>query len=380
MRLGVYVHVPFCRSLCAYCDFPRTVYRPHLARRYVDALIREIEIRSRLPSVARAEVDTVYFGGGTPSCLPLPLLSRIVKALTTNLRLLSEVEFTLEANPESATHELLRQLRRLGVNRLSLGAQTFDRRILRLLRRRHEPEQVEEAVRGARRAGFENLNLDLIYGLPGQTLEGFKRDLEKALSLSPQHLSLYALSVHPETPLGRWVDEGKVSLPSDDEVADMYEWALSRLEGEGFVHYEISNFALPGFECRHNLKYWLNRPYLGLGAGAWSYLNGWRRGNVSKVDEYIERIEKGLDPADKAERPSLLRRASETLILGLRLTKGYDLSLLTRRYGSGTLSCFLPELEELAKEGLLRMEGRRAVLTVRGMLLGNRVWARLLKP
>ena len=379
MRLGLYVHIPFCRSLCHYCDFPRTLYDPDLAVEFVEALLLEIRRRAGLPSVRGAVVDTIYFGGGTPTCLPVELLGRIVEAIFENFEVLPGAEFTVEANPESATYELLSALRGMGANRISIGAQTFDPKILRAIGRIHTPEDVERAVEDARRAGFDNLNLDLIYGLPGQTVEGFLSDLDEALSLGPKHISLYALSLHEGTPLYERVSRGEASLPSDDEVAEMFEAARGRLGEEGFSHYEISNFALPGFECRHNLKYWLGEPYLGLGPGAWSFINGWRRGNVPDVREYVRLLREGREPVAEVQRPPRLRRASELLILGLRLVGGYDLRLLSRRYGRAILSEFLPELRALSEEGLLVLEEDVARLSERAIPVANRVWARLLR-
>lgn len=379
MRLGLYVHIPFCRSLCFYCDFPRRVYDPGLAREFVEALLLEVRRRARLPSVRGAVVDTVYLGGGTPTCLSLRLLRGIVKAVFENFNVLPDAEFTVEANPESATLEVLSALREMGANRISIGAQTFDPEILRTIGRIHGPEDVAEAVEAARRAGFSNVNLDLIYGLPGQTLEGFLSDIETALSLRPKHLSLYALSLHEGTPLYERASKGEVELPSDEETASMFETAKERLERAGFVHYEISNFALPGFECRHNLKYWLSEPYLGLGPGAWSFLNGWRRGNVADVCEYVRLLREGREPTSEAERPSRLRRASERLILGLRLVRGFDLREILRRYGRGMLREFTPEIEALSSEGLLVVEDGVARLSEGALPVANRVWARLLR-
>lgn len=379
MRLGLYVHIPFCRSLCFYCDFPRTVYEPNLAREFVKALLLEIRLRVKLASVRSAEVDTVYFGGGTPTCLPAGLLRRIVKAIFENFNILPGAEFTVEANPESATPEVLSALREMGANRISMGAQSFDPRILRAIGRIHEPEEVTKAMEEARKTGFENLNLDLIYGLPGQTLEGFLRDIEEALSLRPQHLSLYALSLHEGTPLYQSVSRGEEKLPSDEEVVSMFEVVREKLKKEGFVHYEISNFSLPGFECRHNLKYWLSEPYLGLGPGAWSFLGGWRRGNVKDVAEYVRLLREGRNPKEEAERTSRLRRASEVLILGLRLVRGFDLRLLSKRYGREMLSEFLPELKELSEEGLLALEDKFARLSEGVLPVANLVWRRLLQ-
>jgi len=379
MRLGLYIHIPFCRSLCHYCDFPRRAYDPEMAQKFVKALLVEARRRAERPLARRSVVDTIYMGGGTPTCLPPRLLKRIVKAIFDCFEVLPDAEFTVEANPESATYDLLSALRGMGVNRISIGAQTFDPRILRTIGRAHAPEDIGRAVEDARRAGFENVNLDLIYGLPGQTLKGFLLDLERALSLRPQHLSLYALSLHKGTPLHRRVLRGEVRLPSEEETADMFEAARERLKRAGFVHYEISNFSLPGFECKHNLKYWLGEPFLGLGPGAWSFLNGWRRGNVADVSEYVRLLGEGREPLSEAQRPPRLRRASELLILGLRLVQGFDLRRLNRRYGRRVLSEFLPELRALSSEGLLILEGDMVRLSEQAIPVANRVWERLLR-
>src|SRR5712692_323497 len=278
---GVYLHIPFCRSHCSYCDFATGMYEGELADRYVNSLIREITRWSEVDSPAA--VDTIYFGGGTPSLLKPAQIERILKAVRDCFRLVGGAEITLELNPgdggasAAARQETVREFRRLGINRASFGAQTFDDRELKQLGRTHTSADIRSTFQRLREAGFENINFDLIAGLPGQTLRGWKRNLDEALELRPEHLSLYLLDVHEGTPLADQIHSGAQPKPDDDLAAEMYRVMIERVTVAGYQHYEISNFCLPGFQSRHNTKYWSGAPYYGFGCSAHSYDGARRR-------------------------------------------------------------------------------------------------------
>ncbi len=393
--LGLYVHIPFCRVRCSYCDFNTYAGLEDLMPAYVDALTREMAWYGVHPWVQAAVVDTVYFGGGTPSLLPLPLWERLFDALHRHFRLAPEVEITVEANPETLTPDLLRGLRGLGVNRLSMGMQAVHPQDLRLLGRSHDFPTVIRAVALARRAGFDNLNLDLIFGLPGQPLVRWQEALAWALRLAPEHLSCYALTLEHGTPLQVWVRRGRVPPVDDDLAADMYLWALEALEQAGYRHYEISNWARGGHACRHNLKYWRYEPYLGLGAGAHGFWRipgqGVRLANVLAPRVYIARLGRQRPPAGEVQElgsPAVVSRqyltpddmALELALMGLRLTReGLPDGRFREVVGRSLADFFADALPELRDLGLVDWDGRHLRLTRRGLLLANRVWVRLME-
>jgi len=379
--VSLYLHIPFCLAKCSYCDFasyplPSTWYSP-----YVEALVAEVQATGA--QWAHSPLSTVYVGGGTPTVLPPPLLTRLLEAAAEAFDLTQGAEITVEANPGTISQDSLVALRQSGANRLSFGVQSFQPALLALMGRIHSSEQAREAVHLARRAGFENVNLDLIYGLPGQTLGQWTADLTAALALAPDHLSLYALTVEPGTPLARRVSCHEVPAPEADLAADMYELAEERLAVAGFVHYEVSNWAraLPGGSDRraeHNLTYWLNLPYAGCGAAAHSWLEGQRRANVRRPREYIECIQSGRRPVLEEEciTPELER--AETMILGLRLLDGVSRAAFRQRFGLDPVSLYPEAIAESQELGLLQVDEDRIRLTRRGLLLGNQVFMRFL--
>ncbi|MGQ9666125.1 MAG: radical SAM family heme chaperone HemW [Anaerolineae bacterium] len=323
--------------------------------------------------------QTVYIGGGTPSILPIPLLERILQALRWAFPLPAEAEISLEANPGTVDRRGLRRLRALGINRLSIGVQSFLDSELRLLGRIHTAEEARQAFRWAREAGFDNLNIDLIFGLPRQSLGDWMQSLEEALDLAPQHISLYALSVEEGTPLAEMIERGKLPALDDDQMADMYIYAGERLEQAGYLHYEISNWALPGWMCRHNLGTWRNEPYLGFGAAAHSHLGRRRWWNVRDPQTYMARIEAGLSPTDGEEALSEEMDMAETMILGLRLVQeGVEVERFRRRYGRTPAEAYPDVLTRLAAQGLIEISSERIRLTRHGRLLGNQVFAQFL--
>ncbi|MGA2285448.1 MAG: radical SAM family heme chaperone HemW [Dehalococcoidia bacterium] len=387
---SVYVHIPFCRAKCAYCDFNSYARQERLIPEYVEALLREATFWAEKGAVGR--VDTLYFGGGTPSLLPAAEAERLLAGLRRLFAIADDAEITFEANPESASPDQLRALRRIGVNRLSLGIQSFDDGELRLLGRIHDAATAEAAFRAARKAGFDAVSLDLIFGLPGQSLAAWRRSLERAVELAPEHLSLYALTLEDGTPLARRVARGECAEPDADTQADMYDWSSERLASAGYEQYEISNWARSGRRCRHNLTYWRCEPYLGLGAGAHSYLGDWRFANAKSPRRYISAIERlgamrtigstgapaKLPQVRSAERLDAATALADALILGLRLNDGVSRESLGRRFGVDVGERYRDEIAYLTEVGLLESVDGCMRLTARGRLLGNEVFQRFL--
>lgn len=371
--LALYLHVPFCRRRCHYCNFNTYAGLEELFVPYVAALAGEVRRAGQ-----GEQVGTVFFGGGTPSILPVALLANLLAACYDAFVVDADAEISLEANPGTVDEASLADLRRLGINRLSFGVQSAHPNELALLGRWHTFEQAVQAVSTARAAGFDNLSLDLIYGLPGQSPNHWKATLHAALTLSPDHLSAYCLTVEDGTPLAAWVASGQVPTPDPDLAADMYELTESILEQAGFVHYEISNWARPGHECRHNLVYWRNGAYLGFGAGAHSHRDGRRWWNVPTPAEYVARLQAGETPQAAAEEIDATLAMGETMMLGLRLREGVSAEAFRERFGSDLAEVYGQALDELAAQGLIEWVRQRVRLTARGRLLGNRVFAQFL--
>ena len=287
--IGLYLHIPFCTAKCGYCDFNSYAGHEHMIPSYADTLVKDAGLWRE--AVGGREVETVFFGGGTPSLNPVEEMAKILAGMRGAFEIAVDAEVALEANPGSITTEYLRGLRDIGFNRLSIGIQSFDDEELVVLDRIHTGEDARAAFASARAAGFDNVNLDLIYGLSEQPLSAWQGNLEEALALGPEHLSLYALTVEDGTPLARDVERGRVQAPDPDMQAEHYEWTQERLTRAGYEHYEISNWARPGHRCKHNLVYWENREYLGLGAGAHSFLNGVRFSTVLLPNRYAELVD-----------------------------------------------------------------------------------------
>jgi oxygen-independent coproporphyrinogen III oxidase len=400
--LSLYLHAPFCQVRCAYCDFNTYAGLDGLMAPYARALAHEVRLVGEAAEAAGAAlpVHTVFFGGGTPSLLPLEHYASIFAALRAAHTLTPEAEITLEANPGTVDQAYLDGLRALGVNRLSFGVQSSHAAELKLLDRLHSFDDVIRAVRQARRAGFDDstggLNLDLIFAVPHQTMNMWQTTVERVLALAPEHLSLYALSLENGTPLRSWVYRGLLPMPEADLAADMYNWASETLAAHGYRQYEISNWALskdeggrrkdeslqPSFACRHNLQYWRNRPYLGLGAGAHGCAGGTRYSNVLAPGAYIERLTTGAErgypfsPALLQSTPQTRDDAmGETMMLGLRLVdEGVRAEDFQARFGIGLGEQYGRRLRHLQQLGLLEWDAVGARLTRAGRLLGNRVF------
>ncbi|MCA1899679.1 MAG: radical SAM family heme chaperone HemW [Chloroflexi bacterium] len=403
--VSVYIHIPFCKHRCAYCDFNTYAGQEALIPAYVNALLREIElVLSDHPTIRLSDyqtirpsdcptIKTVFFGGGTPSLLAPEQFDSILKTLRKFFAFAPDVEITIEANPGTVNAEQLKRLRETGINRVSLGVQSANTEELRMLERVHDFFAVIQSVADARKAGFDNLNLDLIYGLPQQTLASWKTTLARALDLRPEHISAYALTLEHGTPFGRWANKGLLPIPDPDLAAEMYEWAMDYLSKSGYTQYEISNWAKANsefkiqnseFMCRHNLQYWRSLPYLGFGAGAHGYANGYRYSNVLRIKTYIERLVNLQFPiAHFPLSPTVVNKHKQTeqddisdyMINNLRLTEaGVSNADFKSRFGRGLLEVFPKEIGELIRDGLLEQNGESYRLTRRGRLLGNRAF------
>jgi putative oxygen-independent coproporphyrinogen III oxidase len=394
---SLYVHIPFCTAKCTYCDFNSFAGQDSLMRPYAHAVVAEAALWA---AVMRGRlVETVFFGGGTPSLLPLEHMATIVSGIKSSFNLAPGAEMTLEANPGTVDAAHLAGLYRLGFNRLSFGVQSFHDDELLQLERIHGRREVAEAYDWAREAGFENVNLDLIFGLAGQTIERWQENLEAAIEMAPEHLSLYALTLEEGTPLTRDVGRGRAEAPDPDLQADMYEWTCERLATTGYKQYEISNWARPGRECRHNLVYWHNGDWLGLGAGAHSHLFDERFADVANPRRYIELVgeSRGPNPGNVGEAfrppvsgapamrqttfcepPDRSREMSETVILALRLREGLDLAAFACRFGVAVEEVFGPAIEETRALGLTEIVGGRLRLRDEAVLVGDEAMLRFL--
>ena len=374
-KLGIYIHIPFCRSKCDYCDFYSLAGREEEMDAYQKALLAHL--RETAPLTRHMEVDTIYFGGGTPSFYGAKRLKELLAALKKRFRVTRDAEITLEGNPDSVDAKMLTVLRRAGFNRLSLGVQSADDRQLASVHRPHTFEQARQAVAAARQAKLKNLSLDLIYGLPGQDLASWKDTLERVLSLEPEHLSVYGLKVEEGTELARRVERGE-QLPDDDLQADMYLWAVERLAQAGYSQYEISNFAKPGLQSRHNLRYWMMGPYLGFGPGAHSDFGGRRYSFVRDLDQYISGVLGGGSIIDSSELIPDRERSCEYLMLRLRTTQGIEEWEYRRTYfmNFDPLEALLLKFEQ---QGWAERDGRRWRLTPKGFLVSNQLIGQLLE-
>ena len=357
-RAGIYVHVPFCLTRCGYCDFNAYAGLDELKHRYLRALVGEAALAA--PSWESVDVSSVFLGGGTPTTMTPGDLRTVLASLREAFDVAPVAEVTIEANPDTVVEASLAGLLAAGYTRLSIGAQSFDPSVLRSLERLHSPESVRKAFIAARAAGYANVNLDLIYGAHGETLGSWERTLEETIALAPEHVSAYALTIEPATPLGRAVARGRVPAPDPDVQADMFQLACSMLAEAGYVHYEVSNWAKPGYECMHNLGYWRRQPYLGLGAGAHSYRDDRRWWNVRSPEEYLAMVARGELPIGGSETLDPGDAYLEEVFLRLRILEGVPSSWIDE----GTAEPFLDN-------GLLLERSGSLVPTERGLLVLN---------
>ncbi|MCR4441334.1 MAG: radical SAM family heme chaperone HemW [Peptococcaceae bacterium] len=384
MFSGIYVHIPFCLTRCRYCDFvsygldSEGQTGSQAFDSYLAALLAEAGIYRRELDLGRERAKTLYIGGGTPTCLSGGQLYHLLTSLQEHFPLEQGAEVTVEGNPETLEGEKLRALKAGGCNRLSLGAQSFDYLELSVLGRVHKPEDIYRTFFLARECGFENINIDLMYGLPGQDLRTWRANLLAAVSLDPEHLSVYQLKIEKGTPFHEMLVQGLLVEFDQDEASRMYEETIDFLTGKGYLHYEISNFARRGKESRHNAQYWRNEGYLGLGAGASGYLNGTRYTNHSDLGLYTAAVREGKKPVLEEERPGKELVIAEAMFLGLRLLEGVEKRGFYSRYGLEIEECYGPEIERLKKLELLADTGTHVRLTRKGLLLANEVFMEFL--
>jgi len=378
MFSGVYLHIPFCRSRCSYCDFATEVFKSGEAvEHYVSALVKEIERFENdcdfADARASAWIDTIYFGGGTPSLLSPTQLEKILDSIRKKFSVDANSEITMEMNPATVTPETLREYKNLGVNRASFGAQTFDDAELKRLGRRHTAQDVRETIELLRKAGFDNVSFDLIAGLPRQTLADWKKNLDEALKLKPEHLSLYLLEIHEATPLAQQIRSGRQPLPDENLAAEMYELMREKVSANGYEQYEISNFCLPQLESKHNSKYWTLDAVFGFGCSAHSFDGKNRRwANERDTARYVNQIEKNNSSIAQTEE---INAASEFVFLGLRLTQGINLQMYKNRFGLDLRQQYAEDFERLREFGLIEFDADCLKLTEKGMVFSNEVFA-----
>ena len=369
---GIYVHVPFCSSRCVYCGFYSTTGL-ELRERYVDAVCKEIKSLSPAPPKEEGSLGTIYLGGGTPSQLTIPQLQQIFDTIYIYNKVENDAEVTIEMNPDDVNKETAEALRKLPVNRISMGAQTFSDERLRFLRRRHNASQVKEAVETLRQAGFKNISIDLMYGFPNQTLEEWKADIEKALELDVEHISTYCLMYEEGTALYKLLEQGKVAEIDEELERKMYYTLIDRLEAAGYEHYEISNFARPGFRSRHNSSYWQGIPYIGIGAAAHSYDIETRSWNIADIRQYIRGIEQGqrLYESETLDEDT---RYNDAVTVALRTCEGLDLSKLTPKQRTYCLANAQRHMD--AK--LLKLQDHHLSLTKEGLFVSDMIMSDLI--
>ncbi len=358
MIKGLYVHVPFCNIKCPYCDFTSIVIDDRdIYKKYVETLKKELSFYSG----EDFSLETIYFGGGTPSVLEPELIGDLISFVKENIKTEKELEITVEINPKTYRYEDFFKLKEYGVNRISIGAQSFLEKNLKILGRNHLSEDTVKTVEDAKKAGIENINLDLIYGIQGQTLEELEQDIDRYLSLPITHISAYMLTAYEGTPLGQQVKKGEFFLPEENLLEEMYFLLNKRFSEKGFFRYEISNWAKKGYQCKHNLFYWNHTYFLGIGVSAWSFVRNKRFGNTKNLDDYMKKIREGKKPVLFVDKLSTEDIKREKVILGLRTVEGVEENLVKNK----------EKIDFLIEEGYLRRKGRKISLTEKGCLVSN---------
>lgn len=393
--MGLYVHVPFCKTKCPYCDFNTYQGIENLMEPFLPSL--KAEIQSWGETLAHPAVTSIFFGGGTPSYLPPGYIEQILASIQSSYQVDSAAEITIEANPGDLDAAACAGILAQGVNRLSIGVQSLDNDLLNLLGRRHQASEAVDAFQAARQAGFDNVNLDLMYGLPNQSIDQWRKTLDSLTSLEPEHISLYALTLEEGTPMHRWAEEGKIPEPDPDLAADMYQYARESLAAAGYHHYEISNWSLPDRACGHNLVYWENGPYLGVGPGAHSRLGDWRfwtvlsprdyntkatawaQSGIQPADDFVETVLESVQTLGGWEHLGPETICSETMFLGLRLLDGLNLSDASARTGVDMADKFQAPIQECIDLGLLVRDGDCLKLTESAYLIANQAFTRFLE-
>ena len=370
--LGLYIHIPYCINKCGYCDFNSHPIKYDEMEAYVDALIVELNYYAKKYSPERI-VNTIFLGGGTPTTLSVSQLERILKECEKNFKIATDAEITIEANPATIRTDQLKSIRQTGYNRISVGVQSFDKTELKMLDRAHGVEEIHCTIDRARNAGFNNLSLDLMFAVPNQTLEAWKKNLHQALDKSPEHLSTYNLTIEEGTAFWKMQSNGKLTMPDNDYQLELYKQTIELLKKNGFHHYEISNFSLPGKECRHNITYWQNTNTLGLGAGASSYMNGVRFKNTNQPAHYIRRVQENHMPIEYSESLEPRQAMGETIMLGLRLLKGINILKFEDRFQTSFKSIFGNIIAPLKEKELIIIEQDKLRLSEKGLFLADSV-------
>ena len=363
----IYIHIPFCKTRCIYCDFFSTT-QLELSEQYVDAVCKEIELSNRY--LDKDELHSIYFGGGTPSQLTASQIGRILNAIQVHHPIVKNCETTIELNPDDVTDEYVANLRSLPINRVSLGIQTFNEDTLRFIHRRHTSQQAIDAVRRLQKNGFNNISIDLMFGFPNETLDAWQTDIERELQLDIQHISAYSLMYEEGTELYRLLTSQQIHEIDEDLSRNMYQILIEQLTDAGFEHYEISNFAKPGFYSRHNSSYWNDIKYLGIGAGAHSYNGVSRQSNISNLKAYIDGIHQGM-PKFETEMLTPDQQYNETVMTRLRTNKGLDTDTIKERFGTDYYKHLMTAATPYYNIGLLKYEGHHLVLTRKGIYTSN---------
>ncbi|WP_371361361.1 Heme chaperone HemW [Sporomusa rhizae] len=371
-KLGLYVHIPFCKQKCLYCDFSSYTGLEHLFVAYTTALCQQIAEQGGM--LCKPVVDTVYIGGGTPSLLPAESMEQILRSLYSSFTIEDKAEISMEANPGTVTLTQLARLKTAGINRVSFGVQSFNNELLRRLGRIHTLYDSMTALEYAQAVGFNTISIDLMYGLPGQTLSGFAADLKQAAALPIQHISVYGLKLEEETPLALAYERGELELPDETEEEAMYDLMTSFLPAQGLFRYEISNFAFTGRECRHNLKYWRYQPYLGLGCAAHSFSHGQRISSTASVQEYISAIAGGRSPIVMRDILTPGQSMAEYIFLALRTTRGMVVCDFSQQFETDFFEHFGITCEKLENQSLIATDKKQVWLTEKGMKFGNIVF------
>lgn len=375
-EIGLYIHIPFCRQKCLYCDFPSFAGKEALFSAYTEALCRELAESAE--ELAAYGIKSVFMGGGTPTVLPVPLLERIMETVFACCHVLPEAEITIEANPGTLDGEICQRLKKMGFNRISMGLQAWQEELLRRLGRIHDRRQFLENLENARKAGFDNINTDLMFALPGQTLEQWRETLEAVISLGVEHISAYSLIIEEGTPFYDFYAQGRYRETDEETDRAMYRMAVELLETADYHQYEISNFAKEGKESRHNQIYWLDEPYRGFGMGAHSYWQGKRFHNPLSLEGYLRKAQAGEALWEEVEAISEAEEMSEFMFLGLRMTKGIEKDRFLRRFGRTLEEVYGPAVEKMKAEGLLEEAEGWLRLTARGVDVSNHVFVEFL--
>jgi len=378
MARGVYIHIPFCHQICNYCDFNKFYFKNQPVDEYIETLGKEMALATEKYPHSFQHIETIFLGGGTPTALSPAQLTRLLTLIRTYIPMDSVTEFTSEANPDELSEAKMHALFDGGVNRLSMGVQSFDQELLKKIGRTHSNAHVYDTIALAKKVGFKNISIDLMYGLPGQTMEQWKDSLEKAFALDLPHFSAYSLIVEPKTIFYNQYAKGKLSLPTEDLEADMYDVLMQQMQAHGLMQYEISNFAKPGFSSTHNKVYWENDEYAGFGAGAHGYIDGIRYSNHGPLKKYMDAVNAGDLPIMHEHVVTATEQREEQMFLGLRKTEGIAHAIYEERFKESMMNHYGQVIDNLVSEGLLEHDAIGIRLTRKGRFVGNEVFQQFL--